>query len=97
MVDVGAVLKQLTRCSRVAHAYSSEQRRLANCSKLLRRLLHVGAVLHQQLDDVTIVKHNSAAQWRFGSRAAATNLQKSHSCLDVIVQACMHDDKGFLI
>ena len=75
VVDVGAALKQLACGSRVAHAYSREQRRLA---VVVHQLFQLGAVLNQQLDDVTIVKDNSAAQWRFGSRAAATNLQKMH-------------------
>ena len=61
MVDVGAVLKQLTRCSRVAQAHCCKQRRLA----VVIRQFQVGAVLNQQVNCVTIVKLNSAAQARF--------------------------------
>ena len=59
MVDVGAVLKQLTRCCRVVQARCCEQRRLA---VVIYQVLEVGAVLDQQLDDVTIVELNSVVQ-----------------------------------
>ena len=72
MVDVGAVLQQLARCSRFAQAYCREERRLA----VFIRQLQVGALLNQQIDDVTIVKLNSAAQWRFCFRSVAVRLQK---------------------
>ena len=57
MVDVGAVFEQLARCSRVTQAHCCEQRRLT----VVILQFQVGAVLDQQLDDVMIVKLNSAA------------------------------------
>ena len=59
MVDVGAVLEQLTRRSLVTHAHCCEQRRL---TVVIHRLVQVGAVLDQHLDDIMIVELNSASQ-----------------------------------